>query len=49
MHYNSDFDMKTWRSRTVETYKRYLNRPGLSPEEAGQIRRGIEELENVPL
>ena len=48
MHYN-DFEMKTWRTRTVETYKKYLNRPDISPDEYRQIKRGIEELENIPL
>ena len=47
MHDN--FDMKAWRARTVETYRQYLKRPDLSPEEYSKIRKGIEELEQIPL
>ncbi len=48
MYYN-DFDMKTWRKNTVDAYRKYLERSDISQEEYRKIKKGIEELESIPL
>ena len=47
--YDHGFEMKSWRSEMVKTYRNYLSKLEPGSEEYRRINDGLSTLEKIPL